>query len=108
MTIVETLRARFRPEWKSRADFTGLDAMFETALSFIAAPKLKRSALEKPGTLNSRGVAVALRQEVAKYVLVVIGAQWHNPSRRTWCHIFHLGELRPPLSFPSRRVRARA
>jgi hypothetical protein len=57
MIIVETLRARFRPEWKTRADCAGLDTMFETALSFIAAPKLKKSALEKPGTLNARGVA---------------------------------------------------
>jgi hypothetical protein len=68
MTIVETLRARFNPEWKTLTDLAGLDTMFETALSFIPAPKLKRSALEKPGTLNARGVAEALRQEVGKYV----------------------------------------
>lgn len=69
MTIVETLRARFRPEWKTRADFAGLDTMLDNALSFIPVPKAKKNAIEKPGTLNARGVAEALRRDLGKVVV---------------------------------------
>jgi hypothetical protein len=69
MSVVDTLRARFRPEWKTRTDLAGLDTMLEDALSFIAAPKLKKAALEKPGTLNGRGVAEALRRDLGKHVV---------------------------------------
>jgi hypothetical protein len=69
MTAADTLRARFRPEWKARSDFAGLDTMLETVLSFIAAPKVKKVALEKPGTLDAHGVAQALRRDLGKDVV---------------------------------------
>jgi hypothetical protein len=69
MSVVDTLRARFRPEWKTRSDLAGLDTMLEDALSFIAAPKAMKSKLEAPGALNSRGVEEALRRELGKNVI---------------------------------------
>jgi len=48
---------------------TGLDTMFENALSYIAAPQAKKAALEKVGTLNARGVAEALRRDLGKAVV---------------------------------------
>lgn len=69
MDIVEALRSRFRPEWKTRADTAGLDRMFETALSFIEAPKLKHAALVKTGNLSARGLGEALRHDLGKDVV---------------------------------------
>src|SRR5437016_1768950 len=67
MNITDTLRARFRPEWK-QAD-PPLHTMFENAVSFIDAPRYKKAALEKAGTLNARGVAEALRRDLGKEVV---------------------------------------
>jgi hypothetical protein len=58
MTIVETLRSRFRPEWKTRVGLAGLDTMFEKALIMIAAPQAEKAALEKA----ERGIATRLRK----------------------------------------------
>lgn len=69
MNATDTLRSRFRPEWKARTDLAELNTMFETALSFIAAPKAKKAAIEKAGTLNARGVAEALRRDLGKDVV---------------------------------------
>jgi hypothetical protein len=43
--------------------------MFENALSFIPAPRIKKAALEKAGTLSARGVAEALRRDLDKEVV---------------------------------------
>jgi hypothetical protein len=69
MDITDNLRSRFQPAWKNRTDLAGLHTMFETAVSFIPAPALKKAALEKPGTLNARGVAEALRRDLGKHVV---------------------------------------
>jgi hypothetical protein len=53
----------------NRADLTGLDTMFQNAVTFIAAPKAMKSKLEAPGTLNLRGVEEALRRELGKNVI---------------------------------------
>ena len=66
MDITDTLRARFRPEWKGRADLTGLDTMLENALSFVTVPKAKKDELEKLGTLNPRGVSEAMLVAMGK------------------------------------------
>ena len=56
---------------------TGLDTMFENALSFIAAPQAKKAALEKAGTLNARGVA-----EAARLMKSRAGTPAHPPNRQ--------------------------
>lgn len=69
MNIIETLRSRFRPEWKNLPDNAGLARMFENAVSFIDAPKLKHAALTKTGALSLRGVAEELRRDLGKHVV---------------------------------------
>jgi hypothetical protein len=69
MTAVDTLRARFRPEWKTRPDLAGIETMLENALSFIAAPKVMKDRIAKVGTLNALGIAQAMRRELSKDVV---------------------------------------
>jgi hypothetical protein len=81
MNVTDNLRSRFWPEWKTRADMAGLGSMFETAVSFFGAPRVKRSALEKLGTLNRWGVEEALRRELGKNVERANDAKFADGSR---------------------------
>ena len=69
MDVTDTLRSRFRAEWKTRADLAGLETMLENTLSMIAGPKVKKAALEKSGTLNAIGIAQAMRRELGKDIV---------------------------------------
>ena len=72
-TAAENLRARFKPEWKTRIDLAGLHPMLENALSFIAAPQAMKAEIEGPGTLNARGVLEALRNKLGRSVVPELG-----------------------------------
>lgn len=69
MNATETLRSRFRPDWRERTDMVGLHGMLETALSFFAAPAAKRAKLAEPGTLSERGLAESLRKDLGTNVV---------------------------------------
>lgn len=60
MTIVETMKSRWKPEYATR--IAGGSHAFDTALSFIGAAGKKRSELAARGTLSEKGIADALRE----------------------------------------------
>ena len=95
MTITETLRARFRPEWKTRADLAGLDTMLENALSFIPVPTIKISsnseiAAKKPHWIDFNAGALLdgsrsmddLADDLFTYVLAIASGRKHTNNEQ--------------------------
>ena len=69
MTAADTLRARFRREWRKRPELADVNRLLETTLSFLDAPKAKKEAIGKTGRLSSSELAQALQRELGKEVV---------------------------------------
>lgn len=69
MTIVDTLKGRWKPDWSSRPDLRKLSGHFNKTLSFIEALPTQKRDLAKPGNLSAKGLSESVRRVAAEKIV---------------------------------------